>query len=491
MSVRRSLAWTFSGQIATFLISFAGSVIIARLLSPHELGVYALAVATVGLITVVATLGLSAYLIREVDLSDERRATAFTVNALINLVLSLAILAFSFVLPRYFDDESVGPVLRLLSIPPLVGIFEFLPSTMVQREMKFKARSLILMVSTLVSTVITVLLAVRGFSSMSMPYAAVAVSIFRAALFTVLLPHHVSVKFSLKDWHQVLVFGLKMITVSGAAQLTQRASEIVLGMLLGLTALGIYSRASNLASLIFTNAYGTATNVVFAQLSKTFRETGEIRETYLRGLDMILALMWPLLAGLAVLARPAINIIYGPQWVAAALPLSLLMIAQFIALSFGMNWELFVIRDETTKQTKYEIVRSLVGLAFFAAGSTISVAAAATGRVLDVLVGAIIYIPKMTQLSNAQPQEFTRIYVNGAVLTVAAVAPSLVVMVAYGWSPATPPSVVALGIAIGLVFWLAALRYLRHPLLDEIIHLITVGFSGRVWTRSAPRGARE
>jgi O-antigen/teichoic acid export membrane protein len=479
MSVRRSLAWTFSGQIATFLISFAGSVAIARLLSPHELGVYALAVATVGLITVVATLGLSAYLIREVELSEERLATAFTVNAMINIALSLAILALSFALPRYFDDDSVGPVLRLLSIPPLVGIFEFLPGTMVQREMQFKARSLILMLSTLLSTVITILLAANGFSSMSMPYAAVAVSIFRTVSFSVVVPHHVSLKISLKDWHQILVFGLRMITVSGVGQLAQRASEIILGMLLGLTVLGIYSRASNLASLIFTNVYGTATNVVFAQLSKTFRETGEIRETYLRGLEMILALMWPLVLGLAVLARPAINIIYGPKWDEAATPLSLLMIAQFVTLSFGMNWELFVIRDETAKQTKYETIRSLVGLVFFAAGSLINLGAATIGRVLEALVGAAIYLPKMTQLSDARPHELTRIYVNSAGLTIAAITPSIVVMFAYRWSAVTPPSVIALGVTMGLVFWLAALRYLRHPLLDEIKRLISIGSFGR------------
>jgi O-antigen/teichoic acid export membrane protein len=472
MSIRRSLAWTFSGQIATFLISFVGSVIIARLLSPRELGVYALAVATAGLITVVATLGLSAYLIREVELSEQRRATAFTVNAIINLALSLAILAFSFALPKYFDDDSVGPVLRLLAIPPLVGIFEFLPSTMVQREMQFKARSLILMAATLLSTTITVLLAAKGFSSMSMPYAAVAVSIFRAVLFSVVVPHHVSLKVSLKDWRQILVFGLRMITVSGAAQLAQRASEIVLGMLLGLTALGIYSRASNLASLIFSNVYGTATNVIFAQLSKTFRETGAIRETYLRGLEMILALMWPLVVGLAVLARPAINIIYGPKWGEAALPLSLLMFAQFVTLSFGMNWELFVIRDETAKQTKYETIRSLIGLVFFAAGSMINLGAATLGRVLEALVGAVIYLPKMTKLSDARPHELTKIYVKSAGLTVAAVAPSVAIMIAYGWSATTPRPIVALGVATGVILWLAALRYSRHPLLDEILRVI-------------------
>jgi O-antigen/teichoic acid export membrane protein len=132
-------------------------VIIARLLSPHELGVYAPAVATVGLITVVATLGLSAYLIREVELSEQRRATAFTVNAIINLALSLAILAFSFALPKYFDDDSVGPVLRYFVFCPFLRLLAFSSSAGHDGSARdaIEARSLILMAATLLGTIIS------------------------------------------------------------------------------------------------------------------------------------------------------------------------------------------------------------------------------------------------------------------------------------------------------------------------------------------------
>ena len=58
----------------------------------------------------------------------------------------------------------------------------------------------------------------------------------------------------------------------------------------------------------------------------------------------------------------AILLLYGEQWLAAALPLSALMVAQFIGVAFGMNWELFVLRGETGRQARYEVARLVLGV---------------------------------------------------------------------------------------------------------------------------------
>lgn len=472
MSIRRSLAWIFSGQAVIFLIAFLGSLVIARLLSPHEMGVYAIAAAIAGFISVISTMGLGAYLIREVELTVDQRSAVFTVNALINMSIAAILFAASFLGAHYWGDTDVTIVMRLLCVPPLIAIFDFLPSTLAQREMAFRTTSLIQMSTTLLSVTLTVILAWAGFSSLSMPYAVIAAALLRAMLFNILISHHVFLRVSFTGWRPIFVFGLRMITVSGVAQLTQRACDIIIGSMLGLASLGLYSRASNLASLIFQNLYGTATGVIFAQLSKTFRETGELRAPFLRGLETILAVMWPLLIGLAVLSQPAVHILYGAKWQAAAQPLSLLMIAQFVVLSFGMNWELFVLRDETARQTNYEIFRAVGGLILFALGSLFGLSAAAAGRIGEATIGAAAYLPHMSRLSGASLSEFGKVYLESVLLTIAAVSPSFGLMLWSGWSPETSPILIALAVSTGIGFWMLALKQLRHPLLNEIVHVL-------------------
>lgn len=468
MSVRRSFAWAFSGQIVTFIVMFAGSVILARLLSPREMGVYAVATATTGVIAIIAAFGVGSYVVREVNLTSAKLDTAFTIQAIISMVLASCIFGVSWAGSIFLGDPGVGQILRLLAFGPLLGVFEFRPSIMLQREMQFKASTIIGSSASLLNAVLTISLARIGFSYMSMAWAALVSGFYSAIAYNIVARRHVSLRTSLVNWRPMLVFGLRMLSVGGVGAATQRLSDIVLGHTLGVTALGIFSRASNLSSLIFNNIYGTATRVIFTKMSKDFRERGVLRDVFLSGLEMILAVMWPFLIGLAILSRPVIYILYGPKWLSASLPLSMLMLAQVCTLSFGMNWELFVLRDETAKQTKYEVTRSFLGFLLFSIGCLFNLFAASLGRLLDSAVGALFYFPKMNQLAGTEPHELARVYRSSALLTLAATTPSAALMVATHWAPDVAVWLLALSVGAGVGLWFAVLSLLRHPLLDEL-----------------------
>ena len=266
----------------------------------------------------------------------------------------------------------------------------------------------------------------------------------------------------------MVVFGVHMMSIGGLAGIAARASEIILGHMLGLAALGLYSRASSISSILFENVYGGITRVVFVRLSEEFRDKGTVRDVFLSSFEMILALMWPAQIGLAILAGPAIYLLYGERWLDAALPLSLLMVAQSVVLCFGMNWELFVIRHETARQVRFEAIRATAGVVTFAVGCLFSISAAAVGRIAEAAFGFALYQPHMRRMAETQPGEFPRIFANSAGLTIAAILPSLALMVAMGWSPQTPPSLIAGAILLGVLLWLAVLAFQKHPLLGEM-----------------------
>ncbi len=473
MSVRRSLAWAYSGQITSFAIQFATSVIIARILSPHEMGIYAIAMAVQGIIWIFTNFGIGAYIVREVDLKRETLDTAFTINAILSFILAGLLLGASFGGKLLFGDPAAANVLRVSAVSVLIPIFAFRASVMMQREMRFKEGSMIGTATGIIGSLSTISFALLGASYMSPAYGALVGNVVSTLAVVVLIREHFSTRISFAEWRRLSVFGMQMVSVGGVSDAAARLSDVVLGRMLGVTALGFYSRASNLSGLIYTQVYGTATRVAFVQLSKSFRETGELRAMFLRSFSMITACLWPFLIGLAVLSRPAIHILYGGKWVPAAVPLSLLMVAQFFTLCFGMNWELFVLREETARQTKYEVIRSLLGLAVFSIGCLISIEAAAVGRVVDSFIGFLFYYPHVRRLARTEPHEIPLIYRSSALLTAAAVLPALVLMVVYRWSPTTPPLLVMASVGGGVALWLLTAIRLRHPLRDELLRLVT------------------
>ncbi|MDB5421451.1 MAG: hypothetical protein JWR59_1398 [Brevundimonas sp.] len=474
MSVRRSVAWAYTGQIFSLAASFVTSIIIARLLSPHEMGVYAIAMATVGIIEVATAFGVGAYVVRDPDLQPETLDTAFTVNAILATGLSLVLLIVSFAAGPLLGDVAAGRVLRVIFLMPLIGIFAFRPATMLQREMRFKAISVIAAMGIIINGLVTVTAALSGASYMSLAYGTISATTFTLIANVAVAPRHAATRLSLSAWRDMTTFGLRMMSISGVSVLVAKVGELVLGRTLGLASLGLYSRASNLSNLIFTNIYGTATRVIFTQLAKDYRETGELRETFLRSFSIVTAVMWPFLLMLAIFARPTIHLLYGEKWMAAAGPLSILLIGQFLALFFGMNWELFVLRNETARQTRLEVSRSAIALAAFVIGCQFNLLAAAFGRVVDGIVGLIVYFPHVNRLAQTRPGELLRIYRDNLVLTAATTGPAFGLMLATGWSAKTSWLAIIPAAALGVGLWFVVMALMRHPLFLEI----------QIWSRA-------
>lgn len=468
MSVRRSLAWAFSGQFIAFAVQFAGTIVIARLLSPSEIGIYAIAMAALGIIQVVTTFGIASYIIRETELAPGALEGAFTVNTILVLSLTLLLGGLSFAAGPVLGAPQAGSVLRILALSNLLAIFNFRPTAMLQREMQFKQLSAITVATGVIQTVATVGFALAGASFMSPAYAALVSGLAVTTLTLIVGRQYNGFRLSLTGWRPITTFGLQMMSVSGVAMLAGKLSDLLLGRILGVTALGLYGRASGLSGLIFGNLYGTATRVVFVQLSKDYRDGGDWQKTYLRSFAMITAFMWPFLMGLAILSRPTILILFGERWLPAALPLSALMIAQFIGVAFGMNWELFVLRGETGKQAKFEVARMLFGLPIFALGCIYGLFAAALAKIAEALIGLVLYYPHVRRLAEIGPREIPAIYRDSALLTVAATMPSIVTMVFYDWSPHTPVPIVAAAVGLGVLLWFGLIFLMGHPLRDEL-----------------------
>ena len=178
--------------------------------------------------------------------------------------------------------------------------------------------------------------------------------------------------------------------------------------------------------------------------------------------------MWPLIGFVAIMAGPLIAVLYGPRWADAAFPLMLLMVAQFIVLGFGMNWEVFALMHETRRQVKYESVRAVIGTAAFVFGATISLSWAAVGRVAEALVGYFLYRPHMDRLIGIEPGSMRRLYIEGTILTVTSLWPFVCVMIANRWQHQVEISHVIIAAIVSFCCWLATLKALDHPVLVEI-----------------------
>lgn len=471
-ALRRSLAWVGMGQVAYIVLTFLGSVAVARLLTPYDTGVFAIAASTIGLLAIIQAMGLNNFLIREPELTPDLIATTYTVNAMISVLLAMMIVLIGIAGGFFFRDAGVRDVLLVLAVVPIIGQLAFLPNAMLEREGRFRTLALMKTTSTALGLLMTVGFALAGYRYMSLAYSQVGTALVTNLILLVVARRHVSFRFSLTHWASVSRFGAQIFAISGISRMAQRMSDIVLGRLVGLPALGLYSRAASNYNMLWDNIHTIAARVLIVDFAAVHRSGAALRDRYVQASRMLTSVLWPAFLGVAVLAGPLIRIVYGEKWDGAAVPLTLLCLAGVLLSSITMAWEVFIVMGETGRQARLEVSRTIIGFGLFVAGCLHSLEAAALARVGDAMVAQFIYRRHLCRLTGTTPVDLYRVYWSSALLCVPAVAPAVVVMAMWRWSPAVPPAAIVAAIVIGGLGWVVALRQSGHPLWDEVTRLL-------------------
>jgi O-antigen/teichoic acid export membrane protein len=318
-----------------------------------------------------------------------------------------------------------------------------------------------------VTTGVTILLATLGFSYMSIAWGTLAATVFNVICVNIAGRRFVSLRFGLHEWRSVTRFGVQILMIGAMGNIAGRCSDLLLGRIVGISALGLYSRASGLNGLLWDNIHTVIARVVLVDFSERRRRSLPLRDIYLRVVAMVTGLLWPASAGMAILAGPIVLTIYGPNWVSAAPVLSLLAIAGLIGSSITMTYEIYLVSSETERLFRRESVRYPISLAMFSAGCLGGMTWAAASRIGDALVSFVIYRNEISRMTQSTAADVAPVYRQAALLTVIACAPAATLMTINHWSPNIPLPSVFGSIALGLMVWCATLWCLNHPLFVE------------------------
>lgn len=467
MSVKRSIAWAAAGQLVIFSVQFFAQIFITRLLSPSEIGISVVGFSTMAALNMVQMAGLRNYVIREVDFNEHTINATFSVNAVI--AAGLALILCSIGLGNFlYGIKSLGIVFIILVLVPLIGIFELVPSALLQRNMKFRELSVANAGRGVISAGVTVVAALEGMSAASVAVGAVAGALFAALSVGIAMKGERKATLTMTEWRPIFVFGLQMLTTSGLSSVASRLADLIVGWTLGLSALGLFSRASALNGIVWDNVHSVLMRVILSDFAKRVRQDSDIAENYASVLEIITVVFWPIFIGVAILAKPFIFHLYGPRWLPAAPVLSLISLSGVFTTCVTMAWELFILRHKTSQQTRLEGIRAIASMVLMAIGSTIGLVGAGLAKALDGILCIILYRSPIEQMTGVSRSVTTRIYLRNAGIVIPAVTPPFAMMAFYNWNAQVPLVFLACSVFLSICIWILMLFKTAHPLAREI-----------------------
>jgi O-antigen/teichoic acid export membrane protein len=313
--LKSALTWiyasTYIGKAAVFL----STLVLARILVPDDFALVAFGLAVIAFCDV-ADLGVGAALIY-LDADDARKSASavFTLHMIGVTILAGAVNAIAPWLASLVGDDRAQLVVHLMSIHLVLRAIGQTHDNILRRELDFRRRFIPDVSSGLVKAVVSIVLAVMGAGVWSL----VAGQLLGSALRTVILWRIVPFRphFDLGRGgraRRLVHYGIHISAIGILSQIALNVDYLIVGSVLGLTALGFYVIAFRIPELIIYGLMATAHEVFFpyyARARETGRDVGDRYIATLRGASLVAA---PIVAALTALATPLILVLFGDTW---------------------------------------------------------------------------------------------------------------------------------------------------------------------------------
>lgn len=474
-SIRRALSLSFTRSCVAFGLNIATVMIVSRLLTPTEIGVFSVTAALVTLAQMLRAFGTGELIIQEKNLTRAVVRTAFTVNLIIACALAAALFGFSDLIGQFYGNPGAARVTKVLSLVFVLLPFGAITMSYMKREMQFEIVVRVQIVETVVRSTCTIALAWLGFSYMSMAWASVLAMAAVVVGCAVWGGQYRIRGLGLSEWKRVMHFGANRTVADIVAQLGLQSADIVVGRMLGMAAAGFYSRGYGIVNIFRANIIGPISTVALPAYARDHREANAAPLLFRKSVVYITGISWPFFAFATLMAFPLIRIAFGSQW-DAAIPIMRWLCGSAIvgSLIYQCNNMLTAVgryREVTRIEVQYQLVR--VALAIVAAFHSVEAVAASQLAVYAVAVA--LYYRKLACYDALRLSALVIELLPSLKLALVTSAVPAAVMIWWpGFSndqyvPAFFVAAAGSGIA-----WLAGVFLLGHPLSGEIRHAWSV-----------------
>jgi len=309
----RGMFWAYGSYVGGRLLTLVSIAILARVLTPREFGLIALALVFMLLFEMLTDLGVSqALVVAGQDEELEQAETVFVWGLVIGASFSLLTAALSPLTAAFFDQPQLTAVLAVLGLRFFIRSLGMTHFTLAQKRLDFRSRTAAQIADVTTRGITSIALALAGFGVWSLVLGYLVgnctwvVTIWRMVRWRPRLQPQRS------HLRPMLSFGGKITGVSVMTAIGTNMDKLFIGRALGATDLGLYSLGFRLPELLILNLSVVAGQVLFPAFAALSRE--RLGRSLAVALRYTLMIALPMAVGLAILADPLIFALFGDQW---------------------------------------------------------------------------------------------------------------------------------------------------------------------------------
>jgi lipopolysaccharide exporter len=325
-SVRRGALWVVASNVLLRLANVLITAFVAHILSPHDFGIFAVALIAFAVVSSIGELGVSSCLIRaDLDV-DHLAPTVATVTVISSTTLAGAMAVFARPMAAALGSAAAAAPIRVLSLAVLAIAVSAVPNAQLARNFKQDKIFLANIMGFVPSTVLLIVLAKSGDGALAFAWSMVVRQLVVGFVLIAVAPRRYRPGFARSALPVILKFGLPLAGANFVNYILLNVDYAFVGHLLGAAALGVYVLAFTVASWPYGVLGAVINGVSMPAFSRVKHDAFLMHNAMASALRGVTLIVMPMCGMTIALAHPIVLTLYGARWATAASPLVILSI---------------------------------------------------------------------------------------------------------------------------------------------------------------------
>jgi polysaccharide transporter, PST family len=419
------------GQFALRIVSLATTVVLARLLTPREIGLATEALVFSQFTFLLTDVGVFAVLVQRPRLSDEDRQTAFWTSVVLGVVLALGLFGLAGPIAHLYGEPKVEPLLQVLSLSVLFMALGLTPGSLLIRDLRFRSIQVRTVVGTLAASAAAISIAALGYGAWAIVAQTLAITGATTILTWLLMNWRPRLVYSFKSLRSFAGFSGYVFGTDLLQYLSRNTDNLLIGRFIGAAKLGAYSLAYSVMLVPLRTLANPVQEVIFPAMSR-IGEAKRVGQIWVRTSRLIAAVAVPVYLGLLIVAPDFVNVIFGSKWKDAVPVLQILAYVGLVQSWGGMRGSVLLALDKASTLFRLQLMGSSMAIASFIIGLHWGIVGVAAVYAVSTTIVAAVGTVVTGRIAHVGFLEFlgrmSGVLLAGALMTLSVLAAQLLLI---------------------------------------------------------------
>ncbi|TFG44262.1 MAG: lipopolysaccharide biosynthesis protein [Bacteroidia bacterium] len=417
----KSGVWVFLLRVVQQLFSLARLVILARILAPHDFGLMGIALLSMATLETFSQTGFQQALIQKKHDIKPYLDSAWTFLIMRGIILFAILYLIAPYAATFFDAPEAKPIIQVIGLSVIFQAFTNIGVIHFQKELEFNKQFVYQLSGTLIDFVVAIVAVLILGNVWALVFGLLAGKAAMLVVSYLIHPYRPHLRFDIGKAKELFGYGKWILGSSVLVFLVTQGDDILVGKLVGVTALGFYQMAYVISNLPATQITHVISQITFPLYSKIQDDIPVLRSTYLKILQLTAFISIPLACFIFVLSSDFTMIFLGEKWMPMVPAMQLLAFAGMVRSIAATGGPIFHAVGKPKIDTMMQIIRLFI-LAILIYPLTINwgIFGASVAVFLSTFISSFGFILAVMKIIKCRLNDYLKIVlyplINGAIV---------------------------------------------------------------------------